>query len=63
MIKKFSGASLKQCILLPQFENCLLFWDYVIAYEYILAKADFIYMLFPNIMIISFLPNGDSKYS
>jgi hypothetical protein len=48
MIKKFSGASLKQCILLTQFENFLLFLNYVIAYEYFLAKADFIHMLYPN---------------
>jgi hypothetical protein len=49
MIKKFSDVSLKQCILLPQFENCLRFLNYVIAYEYFLAKADFIHMLYPNV--------------
>jgi hypothetical protein len=25
------------------------FWDYVIAYEYFLAKADFIHMLYQNV--------------
>jgi hypothetical protein len=25
------------------------FWDYIIAYEYFLAKADLIHMLYPNI--------------
>jgi hypothetical protein len=25
------------------------FWYYIIAYEYFLVKADFIYMLYPNV--------------
>jgi hypothetical protein len=40
--------ALQTCTLLPQFGNCCYFWDYVIAYEYFLAKADFIYMLYPK---------------
>jgi hypothetical protein len=45
-------------------ETTCYYWDYVIAYECFLAKADFIYMLYPKMfMIISFLCNGNLKYS
>jgi hypothetical protein len=64
MIKKIYGASLKQCTLLPQFQNGLMFlglchciWifsDQSWFYLYALSKMS---------MIISFLPNGDSKYT
>jgi hypothetical protein len=30
-------------------ETACYLWDCVIAYEYFLAKADFIYMLYPNV--------------
>jgi hypothetical protein len=30
-------------------ETACYFWDFDIAYEYFLAKADFIHMLFPNV--------------
>jgi hypothetical protein len=63
MIKKFSGASLKQCILLPQFGIVCYFWDYVITYEYFLSKADLFIFSTQMSVIILFLPNGDSKYS
>jgi hypothetical protein len=33
----------------PNLEIAYYFWDYVIAYEYFLTKADFIYMLYPNV--------------
>jgi hypothetical protein len=43
-------------------EIACYFWDYVIAYEYFLAKADFIHMLQMS-MIILFLSNRDSIYN
>jgi hypothetical protein len=49
MIKKFSGVFLNQCTPLPQFETTCYLCDYVIAYEYFLVKADFIYVLYPMI--------------
>jgi hypothetical protein len=63
MIKKFSGASLKQCILLPQFGTVCYFWAYVITYEYFLSKADLFIFSTQMSVIILFLSNGDSKYS
>jgi hypothetical protein len=35
------------CILFMEIVSYL--WDYAIAYEYFMAKADFIHMLFPNV--------------
>jgi hypothetical protein len=49
MIKKFSGASLKHTLSYHNLKTAYYFCDYVIAYEYFLAKADFIHMLFPNV--------------
>jgi hypothetical protein len=64
MIKKFSGASLKQCTLLPQFGNCLLFLGLCHCIWIFSCQSWFyLYDLPKMFMIFSILPNSDSKYT
>jgi hypothetical protein len=67
MINKFSGASLKQCILLPQFGNCLLFlglchciWIFSGEswfYSYALPKCLWLFCFFPMVTRHMLFPN------
>jgi hypothetical protein len=63
MIKKFSSASLKQCILLLHFGNYLLFLGLCHCICIFSSQSWFYSYALPKCLIISFLPNDDSKYS
>jgi hypothetical protein len=64
MVKKIYGSSLKSCMLLPQFVNCLLLLGLCHCMWIFSGQSWFyLYALSKMSMIISFLPNGDLKYS